>query len=37
VELAREDLESRQAAFDASLDDMIRRQNDLLKQVQEVR
>jgi hypothetical protein len=36
VELAREDLEGRQAAFDACLDDMIRRQNELLKQVQEV-
>jgi hypothetical protein len=36
VELAREDLEGRLAAFDACLDDMIRRQNELLKQVQEV-
>lgn len=37
VELMRDDLGSKQSAFDASLDDMIRRQNELLAQVQEVR
>ena len=37
VELMRDDLANKQTAFDASLDDMIRQQNELLKQVQEVR
>ncbi len=36
VELMRDDLTNKQNAFDASLDDMIRQQNELLKQVQEV-
>lgn len=36
VELMREDLANKQTAFDACLDDMIRQQNELLKQVQEV-
>ena len=37
IQLMRDDLTSKQAQFDADLDDMIRRQNELLKQVQEVR
>lgn len=37
LQLTRDDLGSKQAQFDADLDDMIRRQNELLKQVQEVR
>jgi hypothetical protein len=37
LQLMRDDLSSKQAHFDADLDDMIRRQNELLKQVQEVR
>jgi hypothetical protein len=37
LQLMRDDLSSKQAQFDADLDDMIRRQNELLKQVQEVR
>ncbi len=37
VQLAREELENKQTVFDELLNDMIRRQNELLKQVQEVR
>jgi hypothetical protein len=36
VNSLRDDLDGKQAEFDASLDEMIRKQNELLKQVQEV-